>query len=175
MNYFELYDIPVQLSPNKAEVTKKYYELSRRYHPDFFSNASPEEQQENLEKSSAVNRAYKTFLDRDATIRYVLQTKELLEDEEKYKLDPAFLMEVLEINEALMDLDEGDAGTMETVKNKVNELERDIFEPVRPVIESYREGVTSTEELLQVKEYYYKKKYLERILDKIGGMRNIAG
>lgn len=175
MNYFELYEIPVQLSPDKAQITAKYYELSRKYHPDFFSNASPEEQQANLEKSSAVNRAYKTFLDRDATIRYVLQTKELLEDEEKYKLDPGFLMEVMEINEALMDLEEGDEQTVNTIKNKVHELESDIYEPVRPVIESYREGVTSTQELLQVKEYYYKKKYLERILDKIGGMRNIAG
>jgi len=29
--------------------------------------------------------------------------------------------------------------------------------------ENYQEGITSEKELLQVKEYYYKKKYLDRI------------
>jgi len=174
MNFFELYEIPVTLNPDKAQVTQKYYALSRQYHPDFFSGASEEQQAEALRVSSEVNRAYKTFLDRDATIRYVLQTKDLLEDEEKYVLDPEFLMEVLEINESLMDIDEQDAAAIESIKMKVDELEREIYRPVEGIIEGYREGVTSTEELLQVKDYYYKKKYLYRILDKIGGMRNIA-
>ncbi|HYE56555.1 MAG TPA: Fe-S protein assembly co-chaperone HscB [Chitinophagaceae bacterium] len=174
MNFFELYNMPVTLNPDKAYVTQKYYELSRQYHPDFFSGASPERQAEVLRVSSDVNRAYKTFTDRDATIRYVLQTKELLEDEEKYVLDPEFLMEVLDINESLMDLDEQDAMAVENIKTKVDELEREIYKPVQGIIEGYGEGVTSTEELLQVKDYYYKKKYLHRILDKIGGMRNIA-
>jgi molecular chaperone HscB len=30
-------------------------------------------------------------------------------------------------------------------------------------VEHYQEGITSEKELLQVKEYYYKKKYLDRI------------
>ena len=174
MSYFELYGIPVQLEPDKAYVKQKYYELSRRHHPDFFSSAPPEQQAENLRISSDVNRAYKTFLDQDATIRYVLQLKELLEDEEKYALDPEFLMEVLEINESLMDLEGNDETQVEAIKKKVNELQDAIYKPVQPVVEGYVEGITSTEELLQVKDYYYKKKYLQRILDKIGGMRNIA-
>lgn len=174
MNYFELYGIPVQLQPDQAFVKQKYYELSRKHHPDFYSTASPDAQAENLRISSDVNRAYKTFQDPDATIRYVLQMKELLEDEEKYNLDPAFLMEVLEINESLMDLEGNDEGQVGALKNKVNELQEEIYQPVRQVVEGYVEGVTSTKELLQVKDYYYKKKYLQRILDKIGGISNIA-
>ena len=174
MNYFELYGIPVQLNPDMAYVKQKYYELSRRHHPDFYSAAAPEEQAENLRISSDVNKAYKAFQDPDATIRYVLQLKELLEDEEKYQLDPEFLMEVLEINESLMDIEGNDDGQVETLKKQVYALQDEIYAPVRPIIEGYREGVTTTEELLQVKGYYYKKKYLQRILDKIGGISNIA-
>ena len=174
MNYFELYGIPVQLNPDKALIKQKYYELSRRYHPDFYSSASPEDQAENLRISSDVNKAYKAFQDQDATIRYVLQLKELLEDEEKYQMDPGFLMEVLEVNESLMDMESNDEGQVESLKKQVNALQDEIYEPVKPVIEGYREGVTTTEELLQVKDYYYKKKYLHRILDKIGGISNIA-
>lgn len=174
MNYFELYGIPVQLNPDKGYIKQKYYELSRKHHPDFYSTASSGEQAENLRISSDVNRAYKTFQDQDATIRYVLQLKELLEDEEKYQLEPAFLMEVLEINESLMDLEGTDEAQVAALRNKVNELQDEIYEPVRAIIEGYVEGVTSTEALLQVKDYYYKKKYLQRILDKIGGISNIA-
>jgi molecular chaperone HscB len=106
----------------------------------------------------------KTFQDPDETIKYVLQLKGLLEDEEKYELPPEFLMEVLEINEQLMDL-EGDAGPI--IRERINELETDIYEPVKQIVEKYQEGITSEEELLQVKEYYYKKKYLDRIKKKI--------
>ena len=72
MNYFELFDIPVQFHPDPVIVKKKFYELSRKYHPDFHSQAGSGQQAETLETSSMVNRAYKTFLDEDATIRYVL-------------------------------------------------------------------------------------------------------
>jgi molecular chaperone HscB len=174
MDFFELYNIPIQLNPDKDLVKQKYYELSRKYHPDFYTTGTADQQAENLRISSDVNRAYKTFLDQDATIRYVLQLKELLEDEEKYQLAPEFLMEVLEINESLMDLETNDETQVELLKKQVYALQDEIYEPVKPVIEGYREGDTSTEELLQVKDYYYKKKYLQRILDKIGGISNIA-
>ena len=38
----------------------------------------------------------------------------------------------------------------------------------------YQEAVTSEKALLRVKDYYYRKKYLQRILDKIASSRNIA-
>src|SRR6187401_1710229 len=96
MTYFELFELPVRLKVDKAALTKKYFELQKKYHPDFFSNASEEEQAEVLEKSSLVNKAYKTFQNADETIKYVLMQKGLLEEEEKYQLPPDFLMEMLE-------------------------------------------------------------------------------
>ncbi|MCX6298040.1 MAG: hypothetical protein NTY72_02940 [Bacteroidetes bacterium] len=40
MNYFELYQIPVSFQPDLLAVKKRFYQLSREYHPDFFSNES---------------------------------------------------------------------------------------------------------------------------------------
>lgn len=161
MTYFELFEIPVQLKVNKATLPHKYFELSRKYHPDFFVNASPGEQAEALEKSALLNRAFRTFQNPDETVKYVLQLKGLLEEEEKYDLPPAFLMEVLEINEAMMDAD--DEATKEKLQLAINNLQQDIYEPVQEIMEHYQEGVTSEKELLQVKDYYYKKKYIDRI------------
>ena len=168
MNYFELFEIPVQFNPDPVEVKKKFYELSRRYHPDFHSQSGGEKQAEVLELSSMVNRAYKTFLDQDATIRYILKLHGLIEEEEKYELDKSYLMEVLELNELLMEADKDDASSMQQIKRKTEELNNELYDAIKPILDNYQEGITSEKELLQVKDYYFKKKYLLRILDKIG-------
>jgi molecular chaperone HscB len=49
-------------------------------------------------------------------------------------------------------------------------LQSDIYGPVKETVEHYQDGVTTEEELLQVKEYYYKKKYLHRIQQQLNGM-----
>ena len=113
-----------------------------------------------------VNKAYRIFQDPDATIKYVLQLHELIEEEEKYELPADFLMEVLDLNEKLLDSGPGipDTGLTKIVED----LEKDIYEPVKNIIADYKEGVTTREELLQVKEYYYKKKYLHRLKKRLG-------
>jgi len=169
MNYFELFEIPVQLKVDKASLPRKFFELSRRYHPDFFVQASEEEKTGALEKSTLLNRAFKTFQNPDETIKYVLQWKGLLEEEEKYKLPPDFLMEVLEINEELMELGENKT-LLPNLEIRISELQSEIYEPVKEIVESYKEDITSEKELLQVKEYYYKKKYLDRIRQQLNGM-----
>jgi molecular chaperone HscB len=172
LNYFEIFDIPVQLKIDKSGLSKKYFELSRKFHPDYFANHPLSEQTEALEISAQLNKAYKTFQNEDETIKYVLQLKELLEEEEKYQLPQDFLMEVLEINETLMDENQLAVGSRQfagvPLLQKINQLQQEIYEPVKEIVEHYKEGVTSKEELLQVKEYYYKKKYLDRIRREIG-------
>lgn len=164
MNYFELFEIPVQLKVDKAALPRRYFELSRRYHPDFFINASEEERNEALEKSALLNQAFKTFQNPDDTIKYVLHLKGLLQEEEKYDLPPGFLMEMLELNEQLM---EGDDSVKENIEFSIDNIQSSIYEPVKAIVEGYTEGSTSEKELLQVKEYYYKKKYLDRIKEQL--------
>lgn len=168
MTYFQLFEIPVQLKVNAASLSKKFFELSRKYHPDFFANDTDENQAEALEKSALLNKAWKTFQKPDATIKYVLMGKGLLEEEEKYELPPAFLMEVMDINEQIMDAE--DAEATKNLQQTINDLQSEIYEPVAQIVEDYKEGITTEKELLQVKEYYYKKKYLDRIRQQLAGM-----
>lgn len=168
MNYFELFEIPVQLKVEKDSVSKKFFELSRKFHPDYFVNSDGDQQVDALEKSALLNKAFKTFQNPDETIKYVLQLKNLLEEEEKYQLPPDFLMEMLEINEQLMDA-EDDIEIKNKLQVSINNLQTEIYEPVKEIVEHYQEGITSEKELLQVKEYYYKKKYLNRIQQQLNG------
>lgn len=161
MNYFELFEIPVQLKVDKSLLPRKYFELSKKYHPDYFVRETEDVQSESLERSAQLNRAFKTFQNDDATLKYVLTLKGLLEEEEKYQLPQDFLMEVMDINEAIMDSDQG--SDRSGLLLALDKLQNQIYEPVKSIIEDYKEDTSSEEELLQVKEYYYKKKYLDRI------------
>jgi molecular chaperone HscB len=168
MNYFDLFEIPVQLKVDTAALSRRFFELSRQYHPDYFAQAGSDAQADALEKSALLNRAWKTFRDPDSTIKYVLQEKGLLQEEEKYELAPDFLMEVMDINEAIMDMEEGVVSS--ELLTKIDTLEKEIYEPVKEVVENYLEGHTAEKELLQVKEWYYQKKYLDRIRRQLKGM-----
>ena len=90
---------------------------------------------------------------------YVLQLKELLEEEEKYQLPPAFLMEMMELNEELS----------QNSAVQIQELENQLYTDVQPIIENYDDATVTIPNLLKLKEYYYKKKYLQRILDRLEG------
>jgi molecular chaperone HscB len=95
----------------------------------------------------------------------------LLEEEEKYELPPEFLIEMMELNEALMEVDDS---SLEETETKISQLQKLLYDKVQKIIEYYNEDNTTNEQLLQVKDYYYKKKYLKRILERLDGMRNIA-
>jgi molecular chaperone HscB len=161
MNYFEIFGIPVQLKVDKKDLPSRFFELSKKYHPDYFINGTAEAQAEALEISAQLNKAFRTFQHPDETIKYVLMLKGLLQEEEKYELPPDFLMEVMDINEQLMDLEgeEEKAGLRLAIDN----MEKEIYEPVKEIVENYKEDIVAEEGLLPVKEYYYKKKYLDRI------------
>lgn len=159
MNYYDLFEIPTSVSIDRALLSKRYFELQKSFHPDYFTMADEAEQEAALEKTALLNKAFKIFKDADATIKYLLQMKEMLTEEEKYPLSPDFLMEVMELNESLS------SGTAA----QISAMEDDIYAPVTNIIANYNDAKVTTDELLKLKEYYFKKKYLQRILDRIDG------
>ena len=161
MTYFELFDIPVQLKVNTANLSRRFFELSKQFHPDYFATGNKDVQEESLEKSALLNKAWKTFQSPDATIKYVLQEKGLMEEEEKYQLPPDFLMDMMEMNEKLLEEDPDD------FRKEVEGIAQSLYDEIKNIVENYDDVTVSTDDLLKIKEYYFKKKYLYRILDRL--------
>jgi len=159
MNYFELFELPVSIKIDKGKLAQKYFELQKKYHPDFFANGTEHEQEQALEISSQLNKALKILKNEEETIKYVLQLKGHLEEEEKYQLPPAFLMEMMELNEELS----------ENSAQQIAGLEKQLYNEVQPIMENYDDDAATTADLLKLKDYYFKKKYLQRILDRLEG------
>lgn len=114
MNYFEVFGLERRLAIDAGELQRQFYELSRRYHPDFHQAAPPEEQARVLEASARLNAAYRTLRDPIARIEYLVRLEEGRETKEgaavKPKAPPALLEEMFEIQEAL---EEAKAGTLD--------------------------------------------------------------
>ncbi|MFK9781018.1 iron-sulfur cluster co-chaperone HscB C-terminal domain-containing protein, partial [Escherichia coli] len=70
------------------------------------------------------------------TIKYVLQLKGLLEEEEKFTLPNSFLMEMMDLNESIMDAKmDGDEDALNNLKDQIHHFETEIYEPVKKIIE----------------------------------------
>ncbi|HEX2534832.1 MAG TPA: Fe-S protein assembly co-chaperone HscB [Chitinophagaceae bacterium] len=164
MDYFEWFGLPVRLKTDKALLRQRYLELSRKYHPDYFVQEEATAQAEALDASARLNEGYKTLNDGDRTIAYVLMTRGLLEEEEKYNLPPDFLMEVMELSEEVQEAGfDPDPNKKAALYPRIVALEKEIYEPVAEIVESSEEGGLTEEALLRVKDYYFKKKYLSRL------------
>ena len=84
-------------------------------------------------------------------------------------------MEVMELNEQLMELEmEKEEEGLKRLEEEMKALLSSLYEQIRPIVDQFQNDHTGVDKLLQVKEYYYQKKYLQRILDKIVHLRNIA-
>ncbi len=158
MNHFELFEFEIAPIIDKSLLTKKYLQLQKQYHPDNYSLSDENEQNQSLEMSSLINKAFAVFKDDLKTIGYFLEIKGLISEEEKYQLPPSFLMEMMEVNEQI---DEGDFDA-----SSIDDIQQELDKEIQFVMQKKALDFTA-DELLKIKEFYYKKKYLKRILDRL--------
>lgn len=174
MDYFELYGLPLSFNPDLKLVKQKFYELSKKYHPDFFINESEEKQQEVLELSTLNNKAFQVLNDPQKRIHYILSLKGLLEEGENYKLPQSFLMEMMEVNEALMDLQfDPDPERLSQVKQEIDNIEASLNQESATLAASYDQQDPAAQEstLLAIKDLYYRSKYLYRIRESLAKIK----
>jgi molecular chaperone HscB len=104
-DFFTVFGLPRRLAVDGAALQRRFYELSRRWHPDFHQAAPPAEQARALEESARVNAAYRALRDPIARVEYLVRLEEGRDTTEgvavKPKAPPALLAEMFEIQEAL--------------------------------------------------------------------------
>jgi molecular chaperone HscB len=71
-DYFSFLGLPRTLGVDAADLERRFRDLSRRFHPDFYYNASPTERLASLERSSYLNDAYRTLRNRISRIEHLL-------------------------------------------------------------------------------------------------------
>ena len=162
MNYFELFGLPIGFQVDTNKLRAAFMDIQRASHPDKFAQNNSYEQDEALERSALANKGFSLLNNKDQIMPYVLELKGIIDADEKYALSPDFLMEMMELNEAWMEAD--DATAKQGILSQIKAIQDEILEPIKGYLEMDQIDSIYQEAMLQIKEYYYKKKYLDRIL-----------
>jgi len=103
-DYFAFFGLPRKLVVDASELERRFRELSRKFHPDYFYNASPVERLASLERSSYLNDAYRALKNPVTRIEHLLAIEGLpspKSEEGTAKVPPSLLEEVFALNEEL--------------------------------------------------------------------------
>ena len=120
MNYFEVFDLPKILVIDPGMLEKKFHELSRKFHPDYFTTGSAEDKQKALAMTSLLNDAYRTLRHPVRRVEYLLELEGFKSDGSK--VPKSFLMEMFEINEQIEEVKSG-AATPKQIAAVRNDIE----------------------------------------------------
>jgi molecular chaperone HscB len=108
-DFYDFFGVERKLTLDESLLQKRFYELSRQWHPDRFSRKSSEEQQQALDASSLLNDGYRTLRDPIKRAEYLLTEEGFPIGEQRSRdVPPELLEEVFELNMALEELRSGD-------------------------------------------------------------------
>ena len=100
--HFERFGLPQSFDVDRELLDERYRESQRAVHPDRFVNASDQERRLSMQQATDVNEGYQTLKDPLKRGRYLLELDDRSFDEEQHiSRDTAFLMEQMELREAL--------------------------------------------------------------------------
>jgi molecular chaperone HscB len=167
MNYFEFYGLPEAFTLDETLIKKKFYQLSKEYHPDFYANEDDAKQQEILELSTLNNKAYQTLLSPARRLEYILRLHDLVSEGAKPQLPADFLMEMMDINERMMEVD--DAHELGAITGEVLAIEGDMNEELEALTADYAglDDAAKESRLIAIADIYYRQKYLLRIKESL--------
>ncbi|MEM8583742.1 MAG: iron-sulfur cluster co-chaperone HscB C-terminal domain-containing protein [Bacteroidota bacterium] len=160
-NYFEFFGLPESWDIDQQELKQKYYANSRSFHPDRHRLGDEAEQTEALENSSHNNRGYKLLLDEQSRLRHLLEVKDAMPPEGDNKLPQDFLMEVMELNEAAMELSFDPDPAAST--NFIAQLDTFREQLEGEVTDLRKSQNLNAQQLDRLRNYYLKRKYLNRL------------
>jgi molecular chaperone HscB len=138
IDHFALFDLPRKLWIEMSALEQTFLQLSWKLHPDNFVNASAEERERSLKRSSEVNDAYRVLRDPVARVEYLLGIEGARkEGEHKQQAPPELLEEVFELNESLDELREAkeSGGDLAALKSRLESAQHNFQEKLGEVDE----------------------------------------
>ena len=103
-DYFAVFGLGRRLELDLADLEKRFYRLSRQWHPDNFYRAAKAEQEASLDQAARLNDAYRTLRDPFARAEYLLNLEGRQVEMKGSGVPPELLAEVFELSEWLADL-----------------------------------------------------------------------
>ncbi len=103
-NYFEVFGLPVSFKVDVADLASRYRDVQKKMHPDKFAHATDREQRLAVQFAAFVNTAYETLKSPVKRAYYLLELRGLVAESHTTTSDTMFLMQQIELREALSDV-----------------------------------------------------------------------
>lgn len=105
LNHFELFGLPIRFALDSEHLAERYRDMQRTVHPDRYANATDQERRLSVQRAAQINEAFQVLRDPLARARYFLGLQGVQVDNERdTAMDPEFLMEQMELREALSEV-----------------------------------------------------------------------
>ncbi len=168
-DYFAFFELPRSLALDLKDLEKRFYKLSRQWHPDLFARKSPAEQEQALEATAVLNDGYRVLRDPIARALYVLKQEGFDVGEQGTKdVPPELLEEVFELNMALEELRMGDTDALPQLA-----AARTRFDAMRAALDADLgtkfaawDAVHTPGTLTEIRALLNRRKYITNLIDK---------
>lgn len=102
MDYFTLFGLPPAFEIDAAQLTARFQELQRQFHPDRFASQPERERLQALQQAATINQGYQALRQPLPRAEYLLSLHGFdINNEQHTMRDTAFLMEQLALREEL--------------------------------------------------------------------------
>ena len=169
-DYYELLGLPRRLSLSAEALQERFYELSRRLHPDLFTRKVDRERKYALEASSILNDAYRTLRDPVKRANYVLKQEGFDVGEQRSKdVPPELLEEVFELNMALEEMRSGDDSArpqLEAARQSFSGMLAETDGQLQALFEKY-DATPDREILTQIRSTLNRRKYIQNLVTEV--------
>jgi len=171
-NFYEFFGFERKLDLDESALQKRFYELSREWHPDRFSRKGFEESARAMENTALINDGYRTLRDPVKRAEYLLSEEGFPIGEQRSKdVPPELLEEVFELNMALEEMRGGDESArpqLDEAKEKFVRMRTEIDGQLKSLFSRYdaseSESETAKQALHEIRGALNKRRYIENLI-----------
>jgi molecular chaperone HscB len=169
-DYYALLGLDRKLNLDMQDLQQRFYDLSRRLHPDRFMRRPERERRYSLDASSVLNDAYRTLKDAVKRATYVLKQEGFDIGEQRSKdVPPELLEEVFELNMALEEMRSGDDSArpqLEQAENSFTNMLGDTDAQLASLFARY-DASPSRDTLTEIRAVLNRRKYILNLLNEV--------
>jgi molecular chaperone HscB len=168
--YYRFFGLEERLTLDLAGLQKRFYELSRKLHPDRFGRRPEREQGYSVEATSTLNDGYRTLRDPVKRAEYVLKQHGFDIGEQRSRdVPPELLEEVFELNMALEELRGGDDSIrpqLEAAREHFGRLLHDVDRELEKEFGRY-DQTRETEVLSAIRGVLNRRRYIQNLVNEV--------
>lgn len=179
-DYFKCVGLPRLLNIDLEDLERRFYELSRKIHPDYFQQKTDQEKAISLQNSAVLNTAYRTLRDPIRRAEYIVRLEEGAAKAIPTRAPADLFEEILEFQEVLEEYKHAKTGSgpekegllkkVKAERVRLDERKKTLEVELKNLFEAWDELADSNQSaekpkiLLRIKEILSNRSYLETVL-----------